>query len=79
MATISGNFYRIGYFILTNPASGPIDPPAVVQALSFALVNAATQIAAVTALTTDLSLAGNQRLVVASITQVDSWSLTNYQ
>jgi hypothetical protein len=79
MATISGFFYRIGYIIVTNPASGPIDPPIIVAPLAFALVNAASQQAAVTALIADLSLAGNQRLIVEGVTQVEMWSTTNYQ
>ena len=78
MGTIAGFFYKICYLILTNPATGPIDPPAVVAPLAFALVNAATQAAAVVALTADLSLTASQRLVVVTIQQVDTFANTTY-
>lgn len=70
MSTISGNFYKVTYVIVTNGVN--TDPPAIVGAIQFALVNAATAAAAITALTTDLSISGSLRLVVMNVQQVDS-------
>ena len=74
MGTIGGNFYRVKYQILQSSADSTGGSPqtAVATALQDpqdALVNAATQIAAVTALTADLSLSGSQRLRIVSIKQ----------
>jgi hypothetical protein len=77
MGTISGNFYKVCYMIVT---AGPLtNPPSVVGPLSFALVNAATQQAAVTALIADLSLGTGQSLVVVTIQQLDTFANTAYQ
>jgi hypothetical protein len=79
MATISGNFYKVTYQIVTPNAQGTTNPPSVVTAPTFALVNAASAAAAVTALTSDLSLTGSQFLSIQNVQQQDLYASTCYQ
>jgi uncharacterized membrane protein len=79
MATIAGNFYKITYQIVTPNAQGTTNPPTLVSAIAFALVNAATAAAAVIALAADIGLTGSQFLSIQNVQQQDLYASTCYQ